>query len=175
MTYKKAPQGIELLVHSKFAEMLIVGLPLGLISGIVFQIVLGNQSPGIQILIPVMLFMVIISCAVALGVYSARPVLQEESGGHLVNSTIIGVIVSLVGGLMLLFAVFPWVLNVVLSYPMLGGLLQVFPYISNLILSIYSVFPIIPEEIGISVAIVIGVVAAYLSIRIGIFKLIRHE
>lgn len=175
LTYKKAPNGIRMLVYSKFVEMLLVGLPMGLISGIIFQLVLGNQSPGIHVVVPVMLFMVIISCAVALGVYSARPVLQEESGGHLLNSSLIGVIVALIGGLMLLFAVYPWVINVVGSYSTLGGVLQIFPYISNLILSIFSMSPIIPTGLGILIAIIIGVLAAYLSLRIGVSKMTRHE
>ncbi len=175
LTYKKAPNGIRMLVYSKFVEMLLIGLPMGLISGIIFEIVLGNQSPGIHVVIPVMLFMVIISCAVALGVYSARPVLQEESGGHLLNSTLIGIIVALVGGLMLLFAVYPWVLNVISSYSTLGGILQIFPYISNLILSIFSVSPMIPTQFGVLIAIIIGIVAAYLSLRIGISKMNQYE
>lgn len=175
LTYKKAPHGIRMLVHSKFVEMLIVGLPLGVTSGIIFQIVLGSQSPGLQVLIPVMLFMVVVSCAIALGVYSARPVLQEESGGHLLNSAIIGAIVSIVGGLMVLFAVFPWAIDVILSYPILGGVMQIYPNISNLILTIYSLVPLIPKELGILIAVIIGVSASYLSLKIGVSKLIRHE
>ncbi|MGQ9720603.1 MAG: hypothetical protein ACUVXA_04680 [Candidatus Jordarchaeum sp.] len=175
LTYKKAPNGINMLVLSKFVEMLILGLPLGLISGIIFQLVLGNQSPGIHIVVPVMLFMVIISCAVALGIYSARPVLQEESGGHLLNSTLIGGIVALIGGLMLLFAVYPWVLNVIGSYSTLGGILQIFPYISNLLLSIFSVCPMISTGIGVLIAITIGIFAAYFSLRFGMSKMIRYE
>lgn len=175
LTYKKAPNGINMLVLSKFVEMLILGLPLGLISGIIFQLVLGNQSPGIHIVVPVMLFMVIISCAVALGIYSARPVLQEESGGHLLNSTLIGGIVAIIGGLMLLFAVYPWVLNVIGSYSTLGGILQIFPYISNLLLSIFSVCPMISTEIGVLIAITIGIFAAYFSLRFGMSKMIRYE
>nr|MDO8081293.1 hypothetical protein [Candidatus Freyarchaeota archaeon] len=173
--YKKVPQGVELLVRSKFVEMLIVGLPLGLASGIVFQMVLGSQSPGIQVLVPIMMFVVLVSCAISVGVYSARPVLQYGNRGHLLNSTIIGVIVSIVGSLMVLFALFPWIINVILSYNVLNGIIQFFPYLSNLILSIYSQFPIIPEAFGILAAIIIGVVAAYLSLKIGVSKLIRYE
>ncbi len=175
LTYKKAPQGIRVLVLSKFGEMLILGLPLGLISGIILQIILGSQSPGIHIVVPVMLFMVIISCAVALGIYSSRPVLQEESGGHLLNSTLIGGIVTLIGGLMILFAVYPWVLNAISSYSTLEGMLQVFPNISNLLLSIFSVSPIISRGIGILIALIVGIFAAYFSLHFGISKMTRYE
>ncbi len=175
LTYKKAPNGIRMLVLSKFVEMLIVGLPMGLISGMIFQIALGSRSPGIHVLVPVMLFMVTISCAVALGVYSTRPVLQEESGGHLLNSTLIGVLVALIGWFMLLFAVYPWVLNVISSYSTLGGILQIFPYSSNLILSIFSVSPLIPTGGGVLIAIIIGIVAAYFSLKIGISKMVQRE
>lgn len=174
-TYQRVPHGVELLVYSKFAEMLAVGLPLGLAMGIIFQIFLGNQSPGIQVLVPVMLFIVVVSCAIALGVYGARPVLKWSGRGQLINSTIIDAVVSVVGSLMLIFALFPWIINIVFSNPLQSTLIQILPYFSNLLQAFYSQFPIIPREYGILAAIIIGVVASYISLRVGMARLRRYE
>jgi hypothetical protein len=173
--YQRVPHGVKLLVYSKFLEMLTVGLPLGLIMGIIFQIFLGSQSPGIQVLVPVMLFIVVVSCAIALGVYSARPVLKWSGRGQLINATIIDTVVSVVGSLMLIFALFPWIINIVFSNPLQSTLIQIFPYFSNLLQAFYSEFPIIPKEYGIIAAIAIGVVASYISLRVGMSKLHRFE
>jgi hypothetical protein len=173
--YQKVPHGVNLLVYSKFLEMLAVGLPLGLVMGIIFQIFLGNQSPGIQVLVPVMLFIVVVGCAISLGVYSARPVLKWSGRGQLINATLVDIVVSLVGSLMLIFALFPWIINIIFSNPLQSTLIQIFPYFSSLLQAFYSEFPLIPKEYGIIAAIIIGVVASYIALRVGMARLRRFE
>lgn len=76
---------------------------------------------------------------------------------------------------MLIFALFPWIINIVFSNPLQSTLIQILPYFSNLLQAFYSQFPIIPREYGILAAIIIGVVASYISLRVGMARLRRYE
>lgn len=182
-TYKKAPGGVERLVYSKFLEMLIVGLPISVLIAVFFQFVLGLSISGILLLVPVMLFFTAISSAIALGIYSARPVFKEQSRGHLINFLIFAVISFIIEGIMLLFAVFPWILNIISSISTLTILLSI-PYTSSTWLIQTPIFittwaqlnvnPLL-SVLGIVASAALGIIAAYLSIRIGISKLKKYE
>lgn len=182
-TYKKAPRGVENLVYSKFLAMIIVGLPIGLIVALLFHLVLGSLSSGILILVPAMLFMIVVSSAIALGIYSARPVFKEQSAGHLVNFLIFMFVAFTIEGIMILFGVFPWIQNIILTLPTLGILLSLPPQASTWL--IQTPFYIVTwaqlsvnwlvSIIGVAVAASLGIIASYLSLRIGISKLKKFE
>jgi hypothetical protein len=76
---------------------------------------------------------------------------------------------------MLIFALFPWVINIIFSNPLQSTLIQIFPYFSSLLQVFYSAFPLIPKEYGILAAIIIGVVASYIALRVGMARLRRFE
>ena len=182
-TYKKAPHGVKRLVYSKFLEMLIVGLPISVVTAVLFQLGLGFESSGLLTLVLVLLFMTTISSAIALGVYCARPVFKEQSRGHLINFLIFAAVAFIIEGLMLLFAVFPWILSIIPYVSALGTLLSLPPQSSTwvvqtpLFLTTMAQLSVNPAVsfIGTAASAALGVVAAYLSIRIGISKLEKFE
>jgi hypothetical protein len=182
-TYKKAPRGVENLVYSKLLEMLIIGLPLSIVLAILFQIALGSTFSQIITIVPVMLFMVTISSAIALGIYCARPVFKEQSGGHLINFLIFFVIALIIEGLMVLFAVFPWILNIISSIPILSILL-ILPIQSSILIVRLPIFLLAFAQLnvnwtlsvlGVAASATLGIVAAYLSLRIGMSRLKKFE
>ncbi|MGQ9722041.1 MAG: hypothetical protein ACUVXA_12045 [Candidatus Jordarchaeum sp.] len=184
-TYKKAPGGVERLVYSKFLEMLIVGLPLSVIIAVFFQFAIGSSSTGILVLIPVMLFFTTISSAIALGIYCARPVFKEQSSGHLINFLIFFVTAFIIQGIMLLFAVFPWILNLISFIPALSVVFSIPTQPATWLIQIplvitslaqYGIYSNpMPVILGIVASATLGIVAAYLAIRIGISKLKKFE
>jgi hypothetical protein len=182
-TYKKAPRGVENLVYSKLLEMLMIGLPLSIILAVLFQIALGSTISQIIIIVPVMLFMVTISSAIALGIYCARPVFKEQSSGHLINFLIFAVISFIIEGLMILFAIFPWILNIIFQIPTLTILLSL-PSQSSIWIAQTPIFLLAFAQLnvnwtlsilGVAASAALGIVAAYLSLRIGMSKLKRYE
>ncbi|WXG39862.1 MAG: hypothetical protein WED07_03395 [Candidatus Freyarchaeum deiterrae] len=181
--YKKAPRGVENLVYSKLLEMLIIGLPLSLILAVFFQIALGSALSQILTIAPVMLFMTTIGSAIALGIYCARPVFKEQSAGNLINFLIFAVITFFIEGIMVLFAIFPWILNVIFSIPTLSILLSLPSQSSILIFQIPIVIITLAQLnvnttfsiLGIAASAAIGITAAYISLRIGISRLKKFE
>ncbi|MFB0562738.1 MAG: hypothetical protein ACETWM_16185 [Candidatus Lokiarchaeia archaeon] len=182
-TYKKAPGGVERLVYSKFLEMLIVGLPISIVLAVFFQLAIGSSISEMLILVAVILFFTTISSAIGLGIYCARPVFKEQSAGHLVNFLIFAVITFIIEGVMLLFAVFPWILNIVFTIPLLSTLLSI-PTQSSIWLLQTPIFIItiaqlnvnwLLQVLGIVGSAALGIIASYLSIRIGISRLKKFE
>ncbi|MEM3526531.1 MAG: hypothetical protein QXV37_03870, partial [Candidatus Jordarchaeaceae archaeon] len=186
-TFKKAPGGVQRLVYSKFLEMLIVGIPLSIFLAVSFQLVLGSFSELLKIL-PAMLFMTTISSAIALGIYSARPVFKEQSSGHLINFLIYAVIAFPIEGLIILFAIFPWMINMLLLSPTLSLLLSIpiFLSMSNQLFLILQtpIFLLIIAQITSNttvsllatiVSLALGIIAAYISLRTGISRLKKYE
>ncbi len=182
-TYKKAPGGVERLVYSKFLGMLIVGLPISIVLAVFFQLAIGPSISEMLILIAVILFFTTISSAIALGIYCARPVFKEQSAGHLINFLIFAVTTFIIEGIMILFAVFPWILNIVFSIPLLSALLSI-PTQSSIWLLQTPIFIItiaqlnvnwVLSALGIVASVALGITASYLSIRIGISRLKKFE
>lgn len=182
-TYKKAPGGVERLVYSKFLGMLIVGLPISIVLAVFFQLAIGPSISEMLILIAVILFFTTISSAIALGIYCARPVFKEQSAGHLINFLIFAVTAFIIEGIMILFAVFPWILNIVFSIPLLSALLSI-PTQSSVWLLQTPIFIItiaqlsvnwVLSALGIVASVALGITASYLSIRIGISRLKKFE
>ncbi len=182
-TYKKAPGGVERLVYSKFLGMLIVGLPISIVLAVFFQLAIGPSISEMLILIAVILFFTTISSAIALGIYCARPVFKEQSAGHLINFLIFAVTAFIIEGIMILFAVFPWILNIVFSIPLLSALLSI-PTQSSIWLLQTPIFIItiaqlsvnwVLSALGIVASVALGITASYLSIRIGISRLKKFE
>nr|MDO8083155.1 hypothetical protein [Candidatus Freyarchaeota archaeon] len=187
-TYKKAPGGVQRLVYSKLLEMLIIGLPLGIFLAVLFQFTLGSTFSEILRIIPAMLFMTTISSAIALGIYCARPVFKEQSSGHLINFLIYTVIAFVIEGLIILFAVFPWILNIIFSISTLSILFSIPQFLSissQLIWMVQTPIFVLTfaqlnintmlSVLGTAASAALGIAAAYLSLRIGISKLKKYE
>lgn len=187
-TYKKAPGGVQRLVYSKLLEMLIIGLPLSIFIAVLFQFTLGSAISEMLRLIPAMLFMTTISCAIALGIYCFRPVFKEQSGGHLINFLIYAVVAFIIEGLIILFAVFPWILNIISSASTLSLLVSIplFLSISNQLLWILQtpIFILLFAQINVNTTLsvlgtaasaALGIAAGYISLRLGISKLKKYE
>jgi hypothetical protein len=182
-TYKKAPHGVENLVYSKLLEMLIVGILLGIVLAVLFQVGLGPQFSQIVTIVPAMLFMIIIGSAIALGIYCARPVFKERSSGNMINFIILIVILFPIEGVILLFLVFPWIPNIISSLPALSILLglrsQSSIYILQTPIFLLTLAQLgvntMSSILGVTASVVIGVAAAYISLRIGVSKLKRYE
>lgn len=187
-TYKKAPRGVQKLVYSKLLEILVIGIPLSIIMALLFQFTLGSTFSEAVRIIPAMIFMTTISSAIALGIYCARPVFKEQSGGHLINFLIYAIVTFIIEGLIILFAVFPWILNIIFLAPTLNILFSIPLFLSILSQSIWilqtPIFLLVFAQLnvnttltilGTALSVTLGIVTAYISLRIGISKLQKYE